>query len=60
MSGDVFNQWIAAGGSTAGFGPLTADILETQSVTQAAQIGLVPSQQFLKSLLDAATNGGTA
>jgi hypothetical protein len=60
MSGDVVETWIAAGGSTAGFGPLTADILETQSATQAAAVGVVPSQAFLRALINAATNGGTA
>jgi hypothetical protein len=57
---DVVTEWLDAGGSTAGFGPLTADILETQSATQAAQVGIVPSQAFLRALINAATNGGTA
>ncbi|TVS76997.1 hypothetical protein [Mycobacterium helveticum] len=56
---DVISTWIANGGSTSGFGPLTAAVLQTQNVSQASQAGIVASQAFLRALIDAATNGGT-
>jgi hypothetical protein len=57
---DVVSLWLANGGDASVFGPLTQAILATQNATQVESVGLVPSQSFLKSLVNAATSGGSA
>lgn len=54
---DVITEWLANGPS--GFGPLTQALLSTQNATQASQVGIVVTQEFLRALIDAATAGGT-
>jgi hypothetical protein len=55
---DVVSTWIA--NSPSGFGALTQALLETQDATQVASAGVVPSQAFIRALINAATNNGTA
>ena len=54
---DVIETWLADGAS--GFGTLTQALLSTQNPTPVAEVGLVVSQEFLRALVNAATNGGT-
>ncbi len=55
---DVVSEWLTNGPS--GFGTLTQAILSTQNASEVSSVGIVASQQFLRALIDAATNGGTA
>jgi hypothetical protein len=55
---DLFDTWQANGAS--GFGTLTQAILATQNETQFSQVGVVVTQEFLRALVTAATNNGSA